>query len=33
VWDALVTVFVDQQGLKPEEILYHARINQDLGVD
>jgi hypothetical protein len=33
VWDALVAVFIDQQGLKPEEILYHARIAQDLGVD
>jgi hypothetical protein len=33
VWDALVAVFVDQQGLKREEILYRARIAQDLGVD
>ena len=33
VWDALVTVFVDQQGLDREQIRYHARINQDLGVD
>jgi len=33
VWDALVAVFVDQQGLKPPEILYYARIVQDLGVD
>ena len=33
VWDALVAIFVDQQGLKREEILYHARITQDLGVD
>ena len=33
VWDALVAVFVDQQGLKREEILYSARIAQDLGVD
>jgi hypothetical protein len=33
VWDALVAVFVDQQGLKSEEILYAARITQDLGVD
>jgi hypothetical protein len=33
VWDALVAIFVDQQGLKREDILYHARIVQDLGVD
>ena len=33
VWDALVAVFVDQQGLKRKEILYGARIAQDLGVD
>jgi len=33
VWDALVAVFVDQMCLDPEEILYHARINQDLGID
>jgi hypothetical protein len=33
VWDVLVAIFVDQQGLKPEDILYHARIAQDLGVD
>ena len=33
VWDCLVAVFVDQQGLKPEKITYHARIAQDLGVD
>jgi hypothetical protein len=33
IWDALVAVFVDQQGLKPEKILYHARIADDLGVD
>jgi len=33
VWDCMVAVFVDQQGLKPEAILYHARIAQDLGVD
>jgi hypothetical protein len=33
IWDALVAIFVDQQGLKPEEILYHARIADDLGVD
>lgn len=33
VWDAMVAVFIDQQGLDREEILYSARINQDLGVD
>ena len=33
VWDAMVAVFVDQQGLKRKEILYGARIAQDLGVD
>ena len=33
VWDALVAIFVDQQGLKREKILYYARIAQDLGVD
>jgi acyl carrier protein len=33
VWDALVAVFVDQQGLDREEILPDARIAQDLGVD
>jgi hypothetical protein len=33
VWDSLVAVFVDQQGLKREEILCSARIAKDLGVD
>jgi acyl carrier protein len=33
VWDALVAIFVDQQGLKPQDILPHARIADDLGVD
>jgi acyl carrier protein len=33
VWDCLVAIFVDQQGLRPEEITYRARIAQDLGVD
>jgi hypothetical protein len=33
VWDALVAIFVDQQGLKPKQILPHARILDDLGVD
>jgi acyl carrier protein len=33
VWDCIVAVFVDQMALEPEEITYHARIAQDLGVD
>lgn len=33
VWDALVAVFVDLQGLDREDILPTARIAQDLGVD
>jgi hypothetical protein len=33
VWDCLVTVFVDQMALKPNEIVYDARIAQDLCVD
>jgi hypothetical protein len=33
VWDALVAIFVDQQGLKPQDILPHARIADDLGID
>ena len=33
VWDCVVAVFVDQMGLELEEITYHARIAQDLGVD
>jgi hypothetical protein len=33
VWDALVAIFVDQQGLKRDQILPHARIATDLGVD
>jgi hypothetical protein len=32
VWDALVAVFVDQLGLKPKQLLPHARIVDDLGV-
>ncbi|HEY0264071.1 MAG TPA: hypothetical protein VGC07_06080 [Granulicella sp.] len=32
-WDCVVTVFVDQMGLKREEITCHARIAADLGVD
>src|ERR1700749_3942006 len=30
VWNTLVAIFVDQQGLKREKILHHARIAQDL---
>jgi acyl carrier protein len=33
VWDTLVAVFIDQQGLERDEIRYAARIAQDLGVD
>ena len=33
IWDALVAIFVDQICLDAEQILYHARIAQDLGVD
>jgi acyl carrier protein len=33
IWDALVAIFVDQQGLDREDILPHARIATDLGVD
>ena len=33
VWDCLVALLVDQQGLKPEEIIYKARFVEDLGVD
>ena len=33
VWDCLVAVFVDRQGLVPAEIVSDARIAQDLGVD
>jgi hypothetical protein len=32
-WDCMVAVIADQQMLKPEKIVYHARIAQDLGVD
>ncbi len=32
VWTTLVALFVDQQGLKPEQVRYHARINTDLGI-
>ncbi|UWZ83284.1 acyl carrier protein [Occallatibacter riparius] len=33
VWDCIVAIFVDQQGLRLEEIAYNARIATDLGVD
>ncbi len=33
IWDCLVAVLVDQQGLKPANILYEARFVEDLGVD
>lgn len=33
VWDCVVAIFVDQQGLGVEKIAYHARIAKDLGVD
>ena len=33
VWDFVVTIFVDQQGMKPEEVMHSARITKDLGVD
>lgn len=33
VWDCTVAIFVDQMGLKPEEIVSTARIAGDLGVD
>jgi len=33
VWDTLVAILVDQQGLAPEKILHRARFIEDLGVD
>lgn len=33
VWDCVVTVLVDQQGLRVDEITYDARIAKDLGID
>lgn len=33
VWDSIVAVLVDQQCLEPEQILYHARFVEDLGID
>lgn len=32
VWDCVVAIFVDQQGLKPSRILYRSDIHQDLGI-
>lgn len=32
-WDCLVTLLVDQQGLKPEQIKYNATLVDDLGID
>lgn len=32
VWDVLVVIFVDQMGFEPQEVLYNARIVQDLGI-
>lgn len=32
-WATLVAIFCDQLGMDPEEILYHAHIAQDLGID
>jgi hypothetical protein len=33
VWDCVVAVFVDQQGLSSNDVTYHVRIANDLGVD
>jgi len=33
VWDCVVAIFVDQQGLKANDVIYPARIAKDLGVD
>jgi acyl carrier protein len=33
VWDSLVAIVSDQQGLDPKEIHYHDRFAEDLGVD
>jgi|SRR5208337_2710267 len=32
VWDCVVAVFVDQQGLRAKDVTYQARIAKDLGV-
>jgi acyl carrier protein len=33
VWDCLIAVLADQQGLQPYKILYASRFNEDLGID
>jgi hypothetical protein len=33
VWNCLVAIFVDQQGLKQDRVRFGARIAEDLGVD
>jgi hypothetical protein len=33
VWNCLVAIFVDQQGLKPDRVRFGARIAEDLGID
>ena len=33
VWDSLVAILVDQQGLRTEDILPTARFVEDLGID
>ena len=33
VWDCVVAVMVDQQGLKPDKVRYEARFVEDLGID
>ncbi len=33
VWDCLVAIIVDQQGIKREKIRYESRIAEDLGID
>ncbi len=33
VWDCVIAIFVDQQGLNVEDVAYSARIAKDLGVD
>lgn len=33
VWNCLVAIFVDQQGLKAGQVRFGARIAEDLGID
>ena len=33
VWNCLVAIFVDQQGVKPDRVRFGARIAEDLGID